>query len=99
MTLVCGGLVGPYLHPNGRRSVAERLAGLGVSALQSGGSAGEDRPQPLCFLERGGRSTRWRQAKPDGAVCEVLATPPTGYVQHSGMVETQLPRGRVSTDT
>jgi NADH dehydrogenase FAD-containing subunit len=34
VTLVCGGLVGPYLHPNGHRSVAERLAGLGVTALQ-----------------------------------------------------------------
>ncbi|MDQ1064791.1 NADPH-dependent 2,4-dienoyl-CoA reductase/sulfur reductase-like enzyme [Streptomyces canus] len=31
VTLVCGGLLGPYLHPNGRRSLAKRLAGLGVT--------------------------------------------------------------------
>ena len=34
VTLVCGGVLGPYLHPRGRRSVAERLAELGVTVLQ-----------------------------------------------------------------
>ena len=34
VTLVCGGVLGPYLHPRGRRSVAERLARLGVSVLE-----------------------------------------------------------------
>ena len=29
VTLVCGGRLGPYLHPRGRRSVAKRLAKLG----------------------------------------------------------------------
>ncbi|MEU4468031.1 FAD-dependent oxidoreductase [Streptomyces sp. NPDC024017] len=38
VTLVCGGLLGPYLHPNGRRSVAERLTGLGVTVLQGPGT-------------------------------------------------------------
>ncbi len=33
VTLVCGGVLGPYLHPRGRRSVAQRLAKLGVTVL------------------------------------------------------------------
>ncbi|TDC39742.1 FAD-dependent oxidoreductase [Micromonospora sp. 15K316] len=33
VTLVCGGLLGPYLHARGRRSVAKRLAKLGVTVL------------------------------------------------------------------
>ncbi|MER7962300.1 NAD(P)/FAD-dependent oxidoreductase [Streptomyces ardesiacus] len=33
VTLVCGGVLGPYLHTRGRRSVAGRLAALGVSVL------------------------------------------------------------------
>ncbi|MFI9345066.1 NAD(P)/FAD-dependent oxidoreductase [Streptomyces sp. NPDC052773] len=33
VTLVCGGVLGPYLHPRGRRSVARTLAGLGVTVL------------------------------------------------------------------
>ncbi|OEJ39461.1 pyridine nucleotide-disulfide oxidoreductase [Streptomyces agglomeratus] len=33
VTLVCGGVLGPYLHPRGRRSVAKRLAGLGVTVV------------------------------------------------------------------
>ena len=34
VTLVCGGVLGPYLHPRGRRSVAKRLAELGVTVLE-----------------------------------------------------------------
>jgi NADH dehydrogenase FAD-containing subunit len=33
VTLVCGGVLGPYLHPRGRRSVAGRLAKLGVTVV------------------------------------------------------------------
>ncbi|MEU6882317.1 FAD-dependent oxidoreductase [Streptomyces sp. NPDC046712] len=33
VTLVCGGVLGPYLHARGRRSVAGRLARLGVSVV------------------------------------------------------------------
>jgi NADH dehydrogenase len=33
VTLVCGEVLGRYLHPRGRRSVAKRLAGLGVTVL------------------------------------------------------------------
>ncbi|MER8042095.1 FAD-dependent oxidoreductase [Streptomyces sp. NPDC094032] len=38
VTLVCGGDLGPYLHPRGRRSVAKRLAGLGVSVVDGPGT-------------------------------------------------------------
>ncbi|MGV9697067.1 NAD(P)/FAD-dependent oxidoreductase [Streptomyces sp. NPDC003470] len=34
VTLVCGGLLGPYLHRRGRRSVAGRLAALGVTVVE-----------------------------------------------------------------
>jgi NADH dehydrogenase FAD-containing subunit len=33
VTLVCGRVLGPYLHPRGRHSVAGRLAKLGVTVL------------------------------------------------------------------
>ncbi|WP_405979883.1 NAD(P)/FAD-dependent oxidoreductase [Streptomyces sp. NBC_00158] len=33
VTLVCGGVLGPYLHARGRRAVAAKLAGLGVTVL------------------------------------------------------------------
>lgn len=39
VTLVCGGLLGPYLHPAGRRAVAGRLAALGVRVVDGPGSA------------------------------------------------------------
>ncbi|MCX5308893.1 FAD-dependent oxidoreductase [Streptomyces sp. NBC_00160] len=38
VTLVCGGVLGPYLHARGRRSVAGRLARLGVTVLDGPGS-------------------------------------------------------------
>ncbi|MEV7545805.1 FAD-dependent oxidoreductase [Streptomyces sp. NPDC089915] len=38
VTLVCGGVLGPYLHARGRRSVARRLAALGVSVLEGPGA-------------------------------------------------------------
>ncbi|BCL12365.1 NAD(P)/FAD-dependent oxidoreductase [Micromonospora sagamiensis] len=34
VTLVCGEVLGPYLHPRGRRSVARRLAELGVTVIE-----------------------------------------------------------------
>lgn len=34
VTLVCGEVLGPYLHPRVRRSVARRLAKLGVTVLE-----------------------------------------------------------------
>ncbi|MCK8679801.1 NAD(P)/FAD-dependent oxidoreductase [Streptomyces lichenis] len=38
VTLVCGGVLGPYLHPRGRRAVARRLARLGVTVLAGPGT-------------------------------------------------------------
>ncbi|MFI0481572.1 NAD(P)/FAD-dependent oxidoreductase [Actinomadura sp. 9N215] len=38
VTLVCGTVLGPYLHPRGRRSVAKRLAKLGVTVLDGPGT-------------------------------------------------------------
>ncbi|MEU6350728.1 FAD-dependent oxidoreductase [Streptomyces sp. NPDC047072] len=38
VTMVCGGVLGPYLHPKGRRSVAGRLAALGVTVLDGPGT-------------------------------------------------------------
>ncbi|WP_418960252.1 NAD(P)/FAD-dependent oxidoreductase [Streptomyces tritici] len=38
VTLVCGGVLGPYLHPRGRRSVAGRLAELGVTVVEGDGA-------------------------------------------------------------
>ncbi|MFD9304126.1 NAD(P)/FAD-dependent oxidoreductase [Streptomyces sp. NPDC060048] len=38
VTLVCGGQLGSYLHPNGRRFVAKRLAALGVTVLEGPGA-------------------------------------------------------------
>ncbi|MGH3240324.1 MAG: NAD(P)/FAD-dependent oxidoreductase, partial [Spirillospora sp.] len=38
VTLVCGGVLGPYLHPRGRRSVAKRLTKLGVTVLGGAGT-------------------------------------------------------------
>ncbi|PZT70697.1 FAD-dependent oxidoreductase [Streptomyces sp. SW4] len=38
VTLVCGGVLGPYLHTRGRRSVAGRLARLGVTVVDGSGA-------------------------------------------------------------
>ncbi|GAA2829236.1 FAD-dependent oxidoreductase [Kitasatospora paracochleata] len=38
VTLLCGGVLGPYLHPRIRRAVARRLAALGVAVADGPGS-------------------------------------------------------------
>ncbi|MFF6777648.1 NAD(P)/FAD-dependent oxidoreductase [Streptomyces sp. NPDC012637] len=38
VTLVCGGELGPYLHPRARRTAAKRLARLGVTVLGASGA-------------------------------------------------------------
>ncbi|MFD4373704.1 NAD(P)/FAD-dependent oxidoreductase [Streptomyces sp. NPDC058486] len=38
VTLVCGGVLGPYLHTRARRSVAGRLAELGVAVVDGAGT-------------------------------------------------------------
>ena len=44
VTLVCGEVLGPYLHPRGRRSVAKRLAKLGVTVLEGPDAKVQRRP-------------------------------------------------------
>lgn len=42
VTLVCGDVLGPYLHPRARKAVAKKLDALGVTVLSgAGASAGE----------------------------------------------------------
>ncbi|RSN71828.1 NAD(P)/FAD-dependent oxidoreductase [Actinomadura sp. WAC 06369] len=43
VTLVCGGRLGPYLHPRGRRAVARELAKLGVTVLEEAVATSVDR--------------------------------------------------------
>ncbi|MEH0633872.1 FAD-dependent oxidoreductase [Streptomyces bottropensis] len=38
VTLLCGGVLGPYLHRRGRRAVARRLTALGVTVLDGPGT-------------------------------------------------------------
>lgn len=38
VTLLCGGVLGPYLHPRGRRAVTAELARLGVVVLEGSGT-------------------------------------------------------------
>ncbi|NYI04641.1 NAD(P)/FAD-dependent oxidoreductase [Allostreptomyces psammosilenae] len=38
VTLVCGGLLGPYLHPRARETAAKQLAGLGATVLDGSGA-------------------------------------------------------------
>lgn len=48
VTLVCGSVLGPYLSTPGRRSVAKRLAKLGVTVLDGeGATVTEVRPQAV----------------------------------------------------
>jgi NADH:ubiquinone reductase (H+-translocating) len=42
VVLVCGKMLGPYLHPRARRSVADRLAKLGVTVLEGPGATVTD---------------------------------------------------------
>ena len=42
VTLVCGKVLGPYLHPRARRAVAARLAKLGVTVLEGPGATVTD---------------------------------------------------------
>jgi NADH dehydrogenase FAD-containing subunit len=43
VTLVCGGALGPYLHPRSRHSVSKRLARLGVTVLEGPDAKGDGR--------------------------------------------------------
>jgi NADH dehydrogenase FAD-containing subunit len=87
VTLVCGDLLGPYLHPRGRRSVAERLARLGVSVLQ-GPEATVTAVTADTVQLRGGRTlpspvTIWAAGfgAPDLAARSGLSTDPSGRLR------------------
>lgn len=57
VTLVCGDVLGPYLHPRARRAVAEKLEALGVTVLSGpGASAAEVAPDTLRLAD--GREVR-----------------------------------------
>ncbi|BBX00745.1 FAD-dependent oxidoreductase [Mycolicibacterium moriokaense] len=52
VTLVCGGVLGPYLHARGRRAVAKRLNRLGVTIIDGPGStATEVRPDVVILAD------------------------------------------------
>ncbi|MFE9661413.1 FAD-dependent oxidoreductase [Streptomyces sp. NPDC005955] len=53
VTLVCGGVLGPSLHPRGRRSVTRRLAALGVSVLEGPGARVTEVTREAVRLEDG----------------------------------------------
>ncbi|MEU3312030.1 FAD-dependent oxidoreductase [Streptomyces sp. NPDC006662] len=84
VTLVCGGVLGPYLHPRARRSVARRLAALGVRVLDGPGTrvtavtAGSVRLAD--GREQAGRITVWTAgfAVPDLAARSGLTTDALG---------------------
>ncbi|MEV6284812.1 FAD-dependent oxidoreductase [Kribbella sp. NPDC051770] len=66
VTLVCGGVLGPYLHASGRRTVAARLEKLGVNVVEGPGTTvtavtrdavrladGRELPSPLTIWTAG----------------------------------------------
>lgn len=57
VTLVCGEVLGPYLHPRGRRWVGRRLARLGVAVLQGSDAAATEVTRDAVVLS-GGRRLR-----------------------------------------
>jgi NADH dehydrogenase FAD-containing subunit len=52
---VCGDVLGPYLHPRGRRAVARRLAALGVTVSAGRRRDGDGRDGDAVQLS-GGRT-------------------------------------------
>ncbi|MFF2045304.1 NAD(P)/FAD-dependent oxidoreductase [Kitasatospora sp. NPDC058170] len=84
VTLVCGGQLGPYLHPRGRRFVARRLAALGVSVLEGPGTRAASVTADAVHLADGrevrGHLTIWAAGfgVPDLAARSGLSTDDTG---------------------
>ncbi|MER7731357.1 FAD-dependent oxidoreductase [Streptomyces erythrochromogenes] len=84
VTLVCGGALGPYLHARGRRSVARRLAGLGVTVVEGPGTKVTAVSRDAVRLEDGrelpSEVTVWTAGfgVPDLAVRSGLSTDPVG---------------------
>ncbi|EFL16653.1 FAD-dependent oxidoreductase [Streptomyces sp. C] len=86
VTLVCGGTLGPYLHTRGRRSVARRLARLGVTVVDGPGSTVTHVTATAVRLADGrelpSRVTVWTAgfAVPDLAARSGLATDAAGRI-------------------
>ncbi|MFE9478945.1 NAD(P)/FAD-dependent oxidoreductase [Streptomyces spororaveus] len=84
VTLVCGGVLGPYLHARGRRSVAGRLARLGVTVLDGAGTRVTAVTRDAVELGDGrtvpSEVTVWTAGfgVPDLAVCSGLTTDALG---------------------
>ncbi len=55
VTLVCGGVLGPYLHARGRRAAAKRLNRLGVTIIDGPGSTATE-VRPDCVILADGRT-------------------------------------------
>ncbi|MGE7391619.1 NAD(P)/FAD-dependent oxidoreductase [Streptomyces sp. NPDC004126] len=86
VTLVCGGTLGPYLHTRGRRSVARRLARLGVTVVDGPDSTVTHVTDTAVRLADGrelpSRVTVWTAgfAVPDLAARSGLATDTAGRI-------------------
>ncbi|MFE4263098.1 NAD(P)/FAD-dependent oxidoreductase [Streptomyces sp. NPDC056883] len=84
VTLVCGGQLGAYLHANGRRFVAKRLAALGVTVLNGPGTKAASVTADAVHLADGrevrGHLTIWAAGFgiPDLAARSGLSTDETG---------------------
>ncbi|MDA2812351.1 FAD-dependent oxidoreductase [Nocardiopsis sp. RSe5-2] len=84
VTLVCGKVMGPYLHRRGRRTVARRMAELGVTVLQGPGATVVEVAADAVRLDDGrevpSRVTVWTAgfAVPDLAARSGLSTDEDG---------------------
>jgi NADH dehydrogenase len=84
VTLVCGSVLGPYLSTPGRRSVARRLAKLGVTVLDGPGATVTEVRQDTVVLSDGrelpSAVTIWTAGfgAPDLAACSGLSTDAVG---------------------
>lgn len=89
VTLVCGGVLGPYLHPRVRRSVAGRLAGLGVTVRDGGGST-------VTAVTRDAVRLRDGRELPNGVTIWAAGFGVPDLAARSGL--TTDPQGRLLTD-
>ncbi|MFI7394961.1 NAD(P)/FAD-dependent oxidoreductase [Streptomyces tendae] len=89
VTIVCGGLLGPYLHPRARRSLAKRFARLGVTVVDGPGSKVTSVARDAVQLSDG------RELPSEVTIWAVGFTVPD-LAARSGL--TTDPQGRVVTD-
>ncbi|MEU6188133.1 FAD-dependent oxidoreductase [Nocardia sp. NPDC047038] len=87
VTLVCGGVVGPYLHPRARRTARKYLAKLGITVLEGPDAAVTAVTRDAVELGDGrtlaSRVTIWATGfgVPDLAVTSGLSTDATGRLR------------------